>query len=263
MATKPTIDQSWTEPASDFKAKYPYNNATLTESGHLQEMDDTPGGERIRTQHKTGTYVEMQADGSEVHKIVGDGYEIVVKNKNVLISGMCHVTIEGDSNLHVKGNMYSQVDGRMYSKVNGDADITVVGDMKIASKGDIDIDASGVSGDITLSAGNAVNINGDLNVSGSIVGGSSITATYNITAGYKIFGIGGVETLGGMNIGFVSPGSVIPTGVVTSTSTITSPFILGGQVSDFKGTMDLMRVLYDSHNHPTPHGVSGLPTPLM
>ena len=40
------------EPPSAYNAKYPYNNAMQTESGHFQEFDDTPGAERIRTQHR-------------------------------------------------------------------------------------------------------------------------------------------------------------------------------------------------------------------
>jgi hypothetical protein len=61
---------------------YPYNDAKQTESGHLFEMDDTPTRERIRLQHgKSLTFIEMQPNGDQVHKVFGDDYEITIKNK--------------------------------------------------------------------------------------------------------------------------------------------------------------------------------------
>ena len=105
---KPDTDSGWTEPESaastENPPKYPYNNITQTKSGHMFEMDDTPKGERVRIHHRSGTFIEMHPNGDEVHKIYGDGYEIITKNKNVLISGSCNITINGDSILHVKGN---------------------------------------------------------------------------------------------------------------------------------------------------------------
>ena len=67
MATNPS-NNLWTEPESaanaDNQPVYPYNDVTQTESGHFMEMDDTPGAERIRLQHRTGTFTEIQADGN-------------------------------------------------------------------------------------------------------------------------------------------------------------------------------------------------------
>jgi hypothetical protein len=50
-------------------------------------MDDTPTRERIRLQHRIGTFMEMYPNGDEVHKVYGTGYEIHLKGKNVLIKG--------------------------------------------------------------------------------------------------------------------------------------------------------------------------------
>ena len=84
---RPSEDYGWTEPESPasiaYPPKYPFNNITQTPSGHMFEMDDTPGGERIRIHHRSGTFTEMHPNGDEVHKIYGDGYEIITKNKNV------------------------------------------------------------------------------------------------------------------------------------------------------------------------------------
>ena len=54
------------EPPSAYATQYPYNNVMQTESGHFQEFDDTPGAERMRWQHKAGTFTEWQPDGTEV-----------------------------------------------------------------------------------------------------------------------------------------------------------------------------------------------------
>ena len=56
---------------------YPYNHVHESESGHIHEMDDTPGGERLFTQHKSGTFEEIHPTGTKVVKVIGDNYEIV------------------------------------------------------------------------------------------------------------------------------------------------------------------------------------------
>ena len=78
---------TWDEPRSAFNASYPFNQVYETKNGHVQEFDDTPGAERIRTQHRAGTFTEWQPDGTEVHKIVGNGYRIVAQDDNVIIQG--------------------------------------------------------------------------------------------------------------------------------------------------------------------------------
>ena len=87
------------EPKSSYAAKYPFNHVTKTQSGHVVEFDDTPDNERIRTYHTSGTYTEINKDGQEVSKIVGNGYEIVVKDKMVHVSGNCNITVLGDCNI--------------------------------------------------------------------------------------------------------------------------------------------------------------------
>lgn len=110
-APPPESEPTWEEPASPYNAKYPYNSVTQTESGHVIEVDDTPGAERIHTRHRTGTYDEMQPDGSRVTHIFGNHYHIVAKDENITISGVCNITINGDANLYVKSNLRSVVDG--------------------------------------------------------------------------------------------------------------------------------------------------------
>lgn len=96
---------------------YPFNHVKETESGHVFEVDDTPGNGRIHEYHNAGTFYEIQADGTKVTKVVGDDYEISIKDKNVFIKGTCNVTIGGDSKLRVEGDMYQEITGNLFTTV--------------------------------------------------------------------------------------------------------------------------------------------------
>jgi hypothetical protein len=87
------------EPASAYKAEYPYNRTITTKSGHAIELDDTPGNERIHIYHKTGTYIEINSEGQYVCKTPSHNYEIVGGNKILYVVGDCAVEAEGTISL--------------------------------------------------------------------------------------------------------------------------------------------------------------------
>lgn len=253
MAEQSPIGSFWYSSANTSAGTYPYNNIIQTESGHFTMMDDTPGQEKIRTQHRTGTYHEMQQDGSIEHVVQGNGFTVIMKDKNLIVHGICNIEIYGDAKLHIQGDSYSRVDGDEYSQVKGDSNIHTDGDVDITAGGDVDITAGGTSGDITLSAQNSVTINSDLRVSGAI-SGAAVTAETNVTAGYKCFAIGGIETLGGINAGFSTPGAIVAPGIITGLVEVTAPLVQGVLVSgvvvkDIMGTLGMFRLTYDIHNH--------------
>lgn len=99
---------------------YPLNHVHFTEAGHLFEVDDTPGAERIHWFHTKGTYQEVQPDGNRVTKVNGTDYEIVIKDKDVLVKGNVNVRVEGDARLYVKGNMFTEVENDYFLTVGGD-----------------------------------------------------------------------------------------------------------------------------------------------
>lgn len=101
------------------KSTYPFNHTYTTESGHVMEYDDTPGGERIHQYHTKGTFYEIQPDGTKVTKVVGDDYEILLRNKNLVIKGNLNVTIQGDARIYTQGNRIEEVDGDYYLNVKG------------------------------------------------------------------------------------------------------------------------------------------------
>jgi len=233
------MSMSWTEPESaantDFQPAYSYNNIHQTESGHSFEMDDTPGRERVRLQHRSGTFTEVHPNGDEVHKIIGKGYEIIASDKNVLIKGICNITIEGNSVLHVQGDAYTQVDGNVIQNIKGDVNQAVHGNMTQTVDGDMELNASG---DITLGA-STVNINADLYVRGDVGTSQSVQAEGNIAAGLSVSGNKSVETLG-----YMVAGTTIDAGVS----------VHGPMVSDIFGSIEMFRIKVDFHTHLLPGG---------
>jgi hypothetical protein len=97
--------QSFREPESAYQSKYPYNKVFQSESGHVFEVDDTPNFERIHTYHRSGTYAEIDQNGRKVEKIIGDDFEIVMKNKTVYIKGNVNIKVDGTYTVESKGNM--------------------------------------------------------------------------------------------------------------------------------------------------------------
>ena len=121
----------WTEPKSPYAAKYPYNIVDTTESGHVKEYDDTPGSERINTHHRTGTYEELQPDGSRAIHVYGSNYHVTIKDDNVYIKGTCNINVDGDANILVGGDNVCHVKGDAKWTIDGDWTIKVKGDMSI------------------------------------------------------------------------------------------------------------------------------------
>ena len=111
---------AWSEPGSPFKAVYPMNNVTQTSSGHVIELDDTSSAPRIHIYHNSGSFLEMHPDGSVVDKVVGDDYEIDLRNKKIIIKGNATETVDGTKRQLVGGNFAVEVIGNLTTYVHGD-----------------------------------------------------------------------------------------------------------------------------------------------
>ena len=99
-------------------SQYPYNHVHETESGHIREIDDSPGSERLFTQHMSGTFEEIHPDGSKVVKIVGDNYEIVAGASNVSITGNVNLTVAGTVRELIRGDYHLEVEGDYTQKIH-------------------------------------------------------------------------------------------------------------------------------------------------
>lgn len=138
--------EAWDEPESAYRGAYPYNKVTQTESGHIIEVDDTPGSERLHIYHRSGTYIEIDANGSVVKRTRGSSYEIIDRNGKISIAGRADISVNGACNIFV-GN---------------DANIEVEGDTNITCYNDITAQAGGK---FNLSAVDEFNItSGNVNI---------------------------------------------------------------------------------------------------
>ena len=99
-------------------AQYPYNHVFESESGHIKEVDDSPGSERLFTQHKSGTFEEIHPDGTKVVKVIGDNYELIAGGSNVYISGNVNITTEGTVREYIKGDYHLEVEGNYTQKIH-------------------------------------------------------------------------------------------------------------------------------------------------
>ena len=136
------VDDTFSEPTSTFAAKYPYNHVMETESGHVQEFDDTPGHERIMTYHRKGTYTEVDPNGTQVNHIVGDGYQIMDRNGSIFIKGDCNLTVEGKINILSKAIVNIEVYNDANIKVGNDATIGVAHDVDLAVGNDMKVEVA-------------------------------------------------------------------------------------------------------------------------
>ena len=102
---QPELDRSQT--------LYPFNKVHYTESGHMIEMDDSVGGERLAVSHRSGTFYEIHKDGTEVHRVVNDNYTVICKDDNVYIGGKCNIKILGDANIDIDGKAEIHSDKEM------------------------------------------------------------------------------------------------------------------------------------------------------
>jgi hypothetical protein len=99
-------------------SQYPYNHVHESESGHIREIDDSPGHERLFTQHRSGTFEEIHPNGNKVVKVIGDNYEIVAGSSNVSITGSVNITVEGTVRELIKGDYILEVEGNYTQKIH-------------------------------------------------------------------------------------------------------------------------------------------------
>lgn len=115
------------------KANYPLNKVYETETGHYKEWDDTENNARIKEQHKSGTYYEIQNDGTRT--------TFITKDETLVVSGDKYTSVFGNDTLYVTGDV----------KINviGSAKIDVTENVNVVSKKSIDLSAP----EVTCNAG--------------------------------------------------------------------------------------------------------------
>jgi hypothetical protein len=155
---------TWDEPEPAYCTEYPYNIVYETEAGHVVEFDQTPDHERIHIFHKTGTYIEIDANSTMVRKVMGDNYEVLEGNDYKAVKGHMTLTVQNGMQIYVQGRCDIQVDGDTNIKVNdGDVKAEVTGgkvDLKVDDN--INIEAGGdfnlLAENVNIQARNDINL---------------------------------------------------------------------------------------------------------
>ena len=165
---------SWDQPMNGYGAKYPFNKVYESEAGHVQEWDDTPGHERIHTYHRSGTFSEIDANGTKVNYIVGDNFTIMERNGSIHVAGEYNLTADGnanifcrtDANIEVSSNANIRVGNNVSLGVANDVDIVTGGHFNIKALGDFNLQAANINqlADSAMKLGSSGTI--DINSSG-------------------------------------------------------------------------------------------------
>lgn len=256
-------------PAIDNPPKSPYNNVVIhTQAGHSIECDDTPGQERIRVSHGGtnsapgvgGPYIEMTAN-TGVIKITGDGYDITLKDKNLIVGGQLNVVVQGDCYLQVEGDKIETIKGNYEQHILGNFSSTVEGAVKINAIKGMDL----LSGNYfsVKSAGTSY-FNSNMRVKGlltaeQIVSNGRVDAATGISAGP----LGFISELGGLSIGLPAavPFQINCSGPINSATSVSTPLTMSGVTNSVFGFDVVNLLLHNTHIHPTPKGPTGPPTP--
>ena len=188
---------------------YPFNKVIETETGHVFEVDDTPNNGRIHEYHNAGTFYEIQADGSKTTKVVGDEYEITLKDKKVYIKGTCDVTIGGDARMLVTGDMYQEIGGNLFTTVGGNRVTKIQGnDLTEVLSGQ----SSNISRDSSFRVGG--------NHTDTIIGNNTQTV-----GGDKFTTVGG--SISAISVGSTSHTSILGFKIMSTTGSVSASAPIG------------------------------------
>jgi hypothetical protein len=218
----------------------------------------------------------MHPNGDEVHKVYGDGYEITISNKNVLIKGNCNIEVQGDANINVLKELNLKVGSDFNLEVGGNMTARVHGSkgFKVMSDSDITLHSDPIlGGALRLNTGTNLSLTGDLFVGGTITA-DVITAESRLgtspKGGVSAGAMGFTSALGGLSLGVPAvtpiavPGSIFTTGPITSQAIVAAPE--GTFVNMFAVTMSDVtnKSIFDAHFHTAPTGVTSPPlTPMI
>ena len=144
-------NEMFCEPETPYATVYPNNRVIETKSGHVIEIDDTKGAERIHIYHMSGSFEEYHPDGQKVVRtegirtsiIIGDDNIYIEGNNNIHISKSQNVQIDGDSTINITGTENRTIGGAQVVTVGAGQSINITGDSVSESTGNITFKTDG------------------------------------------------------------------------------------------------------------------------
>jgi len=103
-------DLTWNEPDPSviYGAIYPYNHVHQSESGHILEVDDTPGKERLHRYHRAGTFEEIGALGQRIMKVANENFNITLSNDYTAVKGNKYENVAGKIDVISRGGWFQE-----------------------------------------------------------------------------------------------------------------------------------------------------------
>ena len=178
---QPSKRGSWTPPsiADTVKPVYPHNSVNRTSSGHVIEIDDTPGAERLSEMHCSGTMRQIDAAGNSTTTIVGSSYKIVINDDNVFVQGSCNLTIAGSCKTLIHGSYELEVDGDYNVNVKGSMK-TKVGGSAMNEHVGLTVLNAGAPRETTINGSDKLNVTGLMSTDAN-QGALTVVGDYDIT----------------------------------------------------------------------------------
>lgn len=170
-------------------SEYPLNQVTETVSGHVIEIDDTQGNQRILIKHNSGSGIEIRQDGSIVISAKEQKIEVVGGESKLIVEGDADVVYKGNLNFRVNGDFNLDVKGNHNVNINSNRSTNITGSDRRSINGAI--------GDV-------------------VRGGYSVTSTQQATMTY-LSGLS-MNTKGSMSNNVDGPASYVASGLTTLTS---------------------------------------------
>jgi hypothetical protein len=141
---------NFSEPETPYDAEYPHNHVYESEAGHVREMDDTPGAERIHERHANGTGYEIHPNGDKVTRVKKDNYDLIYGQQYTHIRGNQSTTTNGGVKVFVNaagaGGRDALTQYHYTIQVGKNANVNIQVD-----KGDVNVVTT--DGDINLKSG--------------------------------------------------------------------------------------------------------------
>jgi hypothetical protein len=132
-----------------------FNKVTETESGHITEIDDSPGSERLHIMHRSGTNFEILPRGSFTGTIVTDGWLSFYRDLWLHVDGFSNITLDKGVKIVINKD-----------EIKNTKDKNVNLDIKIMGKANVNLHLEGGNLNVKIDKGD-INLNmqdGDLNI---------------------------------------------------------------------------------------------------
>lgn len=211
---------------------------TETASGHIVELNDTPGNERVLIRHNSGAGVEIANDGTvnisshgnQVLAVKRDQTIVIEGDANMIYNGNVKMSVAGDYFMDVRGNYSLNVNGKKGEAVKGSSETSVEGNAKYTYKsnlftttlsrathtvlGSFSNFVKGVSqyasqGDTKIQSGSNTQISGST--------GMLMTGDKTVVSGNTMTVFGGSGSIGGPGMTMQAKGATFDEGVEAPT----------------------------------------------